>query len=179
MKKLHLLIIATTLLYFSSCSPKISTSLTKNLPPIDYKQEIIVIGLNQLEPDNFELLGEVKVEDTGFSNNCSYNIVIDKAKLEARKAGGNAIKIIKHKQPSTFGSSCHQIIAKILLVDNIKDYKEQVEEDSLLDVDYAILNIYRYGGPGFLVNYNLYLGDSIICRVKNNFKTTLYIKKMV
>ena len=28
-----------------------------------------------------------------------------------------------------------------------------------------------------MVGYDLHLGDSTICRVKNNFKTTLYIKK--
>ena len=28
-----------------------------------------------------------------------------------------------------------------------------------------------------MVGYDLHLGDSTICRVKNNFKTTLHIKK--
>lgn len=176
MKSLHVLLIIAVLMFFSSCNPKISTSISKKYPPLDYKQEVIVIGLNQAEPEKSEVLGQVKIGDSGFSTNCDYSIVLDKAKLEARKAGGNAIKLIEHKLPSLMGSSCHRITAKILRIDNIENHTPNVEE-VLTDVDYAILNVYRYGGAGSLVSYDLNLGDSIICRVRNNFKTTLYIKK--
>lgn len=177
MKKLQGLFVIVGFIFFSSCSPKISTSLSKSYPPLDYKQEVLVIGLDEAVPENSEVLGQVKIGDTGFSTNCDYDIVIDKAKLEARKAGGNAIKIIEHTPPSAMGSSCHRITAKILKIDNIENYTPKVEQEVLLDVDYAILNVYRYSGAGALVSYNLYLGDSVICRVKNNFKTTLHIKK--
>jgi len=176
MKKIHGLLFISVLILFSSCGPRISTSISRTYPPLDYRQEVVVIGLEQTEPDDAEILGQVKIGDTGFSTECSYEIVIDKAKLEARKAGGNAIKIIKHKPP-TMGSTCHRITAKILKVENIENFAPKVEEEVLSDVDYAILNVYRYSGPGALVGYDLYLGDSIICRVKNNFKTTIHIKK--
>ena len=175
MKKAHVVIIFVILASICSCSPKISTSISKNYMPIDYKQEIMVIGLDQAEPDDAELLGQVKVGDTGFSTNCSYDVVIDKAKMEARKVGGNAIKIIEHKLPSMMGSSCHRITARILQVKNVEYYMAE-EDEIILDVDYAILNVYRYGGSGALVSYDLYLGDSVICRVQNNYKTTLYIR---
>jgi len=177
MKKIHSLIVFTGLILLSSCNPKISTSLSKNYPPLDYKQDIVVIGLDQAEPANAEVLGQVKIGDTGFTTNCGYDIVIDKAKLEARKAGGNAIKIMEHTPPSAMGSSCHRITAKVLKVENIENYTPKTEEEVISDVDYAILNVYRYSGAGALVSYDLYLGDSTICRVKNNFKTTLHIKK--
>lgn len=177
MKKLHGLMIVIAMIIFNSCNPKISTSISKSYPPLDYRQEVVVIGLEQSEPDSTEVFGQVKIGDTGFSTNCTYDIVIDKAKLEARKAGGNAIKIIKHRPPTALGNSCHRITAMILKVKNIENYTPQVEEEVLLDVDYAILNIYRYGGAGALISYDLYLGDSVICRVKNNFKTTIHIKK--
>lgn len=178
MKKTQGLLIIIALVILSSCNPKISTSLMKSYPPIDYKQEIVVIGLNDAEPDGSETLGQVKIGDTGFSTNCGYDIVINKAKQEARKAGGNAIKIVKHIPPSAMGSSCHRITAKILRIKNIESYKlGKDEEQEILNVDYAILNVYRYSGAGALISYDLYLGDSVICRVKNNFKTTLHIKK--
>jgi len=177
MKKFHGLLIISTMILLSSCNPKISTSISRSYPPLDYKQEVVVIGLDQSEPDNSEILGQLKIGDTGFSTKCGYDIVIDKAKLEARKAGGNAIKIIEHTPPSAMGSTCHRITAKILKVENIENYTPKVEEEVLLDVDYAILNVYRYSGAGALVSYDLYLGDSVICRVKNNFKTTIHIKK--
>lgn len=177
MKKLRGLMIISALIFFSSCNPKISTSNSKSYPALDYKQEVVVFGLDQPEPDNAEVLGQVKIGDAGLSTNCGYDIVMDKAKLEARKAGGNAIKIIEHKPPTAMGSTCHRITAKILKVENIENYTPKAEEEVLLNVDYAILNVYRYSGTGALVSYDLYLGDSVICRVKNNFKTTLHIEK--
>ena len=55
MKKIHGFILIAGLILLSSCSPKISTSLSKNYPPLDYQQEVIVIGLDQAEPDNSEV----------------------------------------------------------------------------------------------------------------------------
>jgi len=177
MKKILGVLMVYVLISLSSCNPKISTSISRSYPPLDYQQEVVVIGLDQPEPDNAEVLGQVKTGDTGFSTNCSYEVVIDKIKLEARKAGGNAIKVIEHKTPSAMGSSCHRITARILRVENIESFTPEVEQELLLDVDYAILNVYRYGGAGAMVSYDLYLGDSIICRVKNNYKKTILIKK--
>lgn len=177
MKKLTGLIIVVALILLSSCNPKVITSISHSYPALDYKQEVMVLGLTQLEPEKAEVLGLVRIGDTGFTTNCSYDIVVESAKLEARKAGGNMIKITDHTLPSVLGSSCHQITARILKVDNIEDYTPESEEELLSDVDYAIINVYRYSGPGALVNYDLYLGDSVICRVKNNYKTTLHVKK--
>jgi len=60
-----------------------------------------------------------------------------------------------------------------------KTTKIEIQEidEQLKDVDYAILNVYRYPGKGFLVGYNLYLGDSLLCRVKSNFKATFKLEK--
>lgn len=159
MKKLHGLLIISALILFSSCHPKISTSISRTYPPLDYKQEIVVIGLDQTEPDNAEVLGQVKIGDTGFSTKCGYDIVIDKAKLEARKAGGNAIKIIEHNPPTAMGSTCHRITAKILKVENIENFTLKTEEEVLLDVDYAILNVYRYSGAGAVFNTTISISD--------------------
>ena len=163
-------------LIISSCSPKISTNISSNYQPLDYRQEVVVFSMDKAEPDGAEFLGQVKIGDTGFSTNCSYDVVVDKAKLEARKVGGNAIKIVEHKMPSVMGSSCHRITARILQVKDVENYILE-EDEVVLDVDYAILNVYRYGGSGAMVSYDLYLGDAVICRVRNNYKTTLHIKK--
>ena len=177
MKKLNGLLILTMLIALTSCNPKISTSLSKSYPPLDYKQEVVVIGIDKPEPVGSELLGQVKISDTGFSTKCGYDIVIDKAKLEARKAGGNAIKIIEHKPPTALGSSCHRITAKILKVENIENLVLKEAVEVLLDIDHAIFYVYRPSGAGFLVSYDLHLGDTVICRVKNNYKTKIKIYK--
>ena len=176
MNHLQRLLIVILLLILSSCAPKISTNLNKNYKPLDYRQDVLVFGINSEIPDNTEVLGSVRIGDTGFSTKCSYEIVVDKAKIEARKAGGNGIKITKHNTPNALGSSCHRITAKILKIDNVENLKLK-QEDVLLDIDYAILNVYRYSGVGSLIGYDLHLGDSVLCRVRNNFKTTIHIKK--
>lgn len=61
-------------------------------------------------------LGYVAVGDTGFSTDCSYETVVGKAKMEARKNGGNVIRIIKHTMPDIM-STCHRITAEVYRVD--------------------------------------------------------------
>ncbi|MDB4335006.1 hypothetical protein OAA06_01465 [bacterium] len=120
------------LVFIYSCNPRISTKLNISYPAIDYRDEVAVIGLNEEAPDNAELIGKVNVGDTGFTTNCEYDFVLDQAKLEARRVGGNAIKIIKHNRPNPMGSSCHRIKAIILKIDsNDSNISEQNELESL------------------------------------------------
>ncbi len=177
MKKPFYLLFLMLLLIINGCGPKVSTVIGKSYPLLDYRDEVIVIGLEEPEPANSEVLGEVKIGDSGFTIECDYQTVTETAKLEARKAGGNAIKITQHATPSVFGSNCHRITAKILRIKDTGAYLKSKKVDSISDVDYAVLNIYRYSGAGSLVGYDLYLEDSVICRVKNNFKTTIHIAR--
>jgi hypothetical protein len=159
-----------SMLLICSCAPKVSTSISKKYAPLDFREEVYIIGLQEPEPQNSVLLGTVKIGDTGFSTNCSWEVVIDKAKLEARKAGGNAIKITEHTPPNAM-STCHRITARILKVENF-DITTVVSsvDTSLIHADYALLHIYRFGGYGALVSYNLHLGDTVLCRVSDNWK---------
>lgn len=50
-------------------------------------------------------------------------------------------------------------------------------DSTLINADFALLHIYRYGFYGALISYNLHLDDSAICRVTNNFKKTIKIRK--
>ncbi len=105
MKKIIWYLAGVTLI-LSSCAPKISTTISKNYAPLDYQEDVRVFGIDDAYPVNSEELGTVKIGDTGFSTNCGWDVVIEKAKLEARKAGGNALKIVEHIPPSAFGSQC-------------------------------------------------------------------------
>lgn len=166
------------LLSVTACSPKISTDLQKSYNPLDYKQEIRVLELNDPVPDNSEILGVVKVGDSGFTVDCGYDIMVDLAKLEARKAGGNALKIIEHLPPSMMGSSCHIITAKILKVSDFTITSIAPKVDSVLaNADYALVHVYRFSGTGGLISFDLHLGDTVICRVSSNSRKTVKIKK--
>ena len=128
---------------------------------------------------NSEELGIVKIGSTDFSYNCGWEVVVDIAIIEARKIGGNAIKITEHIKPNIMGNSCHNITAKILKVENFYNLPVvTIKDSSIISADYALLHVYRKNDAyGSLVIYDLHLGDDVICRVKNNWKETIEIKK--
>jgi len=113
MKKLFRGSLFFLVLILSSCGASMTSSIIKSYPTLDYNQEVIVLGLNEDIPSGAEHLGTIKVGDSGFSTHCNYDLVIDNASLEARRVGGNAIKIVKHKKPDLW-SSCHRITVEIL-----------------------------------------------------------------
>ncbi|WP_136466305.1 hypothetical protein [Flagellimonas onchidii] len=113
----HLSIALFSLFLTSACSPKISSAIIKDYDALKYDQKVVVLELNQKQPVNAEVLGHVKIRDTGFSTKCNYDIVLDKAKLEARRVGGNTIKITKHKKPDLW-STCHRLDVTILKIDS-------------------------------------------------------------
>lgn len=175
--KINALLIIVSALLLTSCAPKLSSTMQRTYAPLDYRQEVRVFEMDEQTPPNSEKLGTIKVGDSGFSTDCDYNIVLEKAKTETRKVGGNALKITKHSLPDMW-STCHRITADVLKVDNIGHYAVKADIDTILtNGDYAILHVYRTGGPGALVSYDLHLGDSTICRVKNNFCESIKINK--
>lgn len=174
------LFLITAIWLLQACGPSVKTkaSTTQNLSSLDYRQEVYVYTSDEAIPGNIvKDIGSVKVGDGGFSSNCDYETVIAAAKEEARKNGGNVVYIEEHKTPD-FWSTCHRIKAKILLV-NIDSlvvantgYKSSIEGE-----DYALLYVYRPGGAGALINYDLRLGDSVICKVKSNSAEVIKITK--
>ena len=138
MEKLYRLLFIPTLFLFSSCNTLISTSVTKSYDPVEYTEDVAVFEQNQPIPDRAELLGQVKIDESRFTlaSNCTYNVVINEAKYQARKIGGNAIKITEHTLPSET-SSCHKIEAYILKIDNSASSAPKEESDSK---DYTSLN---------------------------------------
>lgn len=177
MKKYIYLSIVLVGLFIISCSPKVTTSVINKYEPIDFRTDVIVLGVSEKIPDETEVLGEIKVGDSGLSTKCAYEDVIALAKIEAMKIGGNVLKITEHKLPSALGSSCHRIQAKILKLEDISKISLKKVEEIIPNADFAILNIYRYGGTGALVGYDIYLGDEILGRVVNNYKSSIKVLK--
>jgi hypothetical protein len=170
-------VLLTLLLLAAACAPKIRTKVSQKYPPLDYREEVMVLELKDISPTEAEVLGTVKIGDSGMSTQCNYVQVLQKAKEEARKAGGNAIKVTEHKKPD-FMSSCHRITAEVLRMDAGQLALMQTADERIdSTLDHAVLYVYRNGGTGALVGYNLYLGDSLICRVTNRFKQEIKINR--
>ncbi len=110
--KLIVLFLSCFLIF--SCAPSISTQINSRKPALLENQNVTVFNENDVFPTNSIILGTVRLGDSGLTINCDFETMINIAKSEARKAGGNAIKITEHILPNFFGSSCHRIQANIL-----------------------------------------------------------------
>ena len=136
---LYSLLVMFLLITLASCNTVIKTIKLKEYPQLDNNHEIQVFEEGQKVPVNTVTVGRVKIIDSGFTVNCSYPVVIGQAVSEARKMGGDAIQIIDHKYPSIWGSTCHQILADVLKiedtvvsVDSVGLTEDSVDNNSVL-----------------------------------------------
>ncbi|MBC7913707.1 MAG: hypothetical protein H7Y07_06250 [Pyrinomonadaceae bacterium] len=139
----------------ASCSPKIITKTDKTYPALGFDKEVVVIALSDNIPSNAIEIGVIKIKDNGLSLNCSWNAVIEKAKTEARKIGGNGLKITQHTPPNLL-SSCHQITATVLKINNTEIIKDEPPKAPPITVkpkantDYNRFTIGAHGGWSYM-----------------------------
>lgn len=96
------------------CSPKIRNAVTNSIfEKLDENTEVIVLDSVTPVHDSI-LVGKLKIGDTGFTTDCGYNKIINDAKTQARKFGGNIIQITELKRPIKWESTCYRIKANIL-----------------------------------------------------------------
>ncbi|MGY5351819.1 hypothetical protein ACXGQW_04530 [Wenyingzhuangia sp. IMCC45533] len=178
MKKILKLLLLLVTGLLTSCSPKVKSVITSKQKALSYDAELFVFTEKEIIPDGLKEIGKVSLGDSGFTTKCNYETMLEIAKLQARKIGANVVKITEHKFPSVLGSTCHRLKATLYYMDADKELAKQVNEEPIIEgADYALLHVYRYKGIGPLVSYNLKLGDTTLCRVKNNFKETIKIRK--
>ena len=153
------------------CSPKITSSFTSYHTPLAKDAEVLVLELSAPMPENAEVLGQIKIGDTGFTTkNSNYAAVLNIAKDEARKAGGNVVKITEHKSPDML-SSMHRIKADILRVDDLSVLSDNISDMEVsTHPDYAVIYFYRESGAGALVSYDVYVGDTKVYRSRPDTK---------
>lgn len=177
MKKFYFLIIS---LVFLGCSTSISTKLTNSsYQNLESNIQVLVIEKNDTLPDESEFIGDIKVGDTGFTVNCGYDKVLEDVTNAAKKSGANIVQIVEVKQPTTFGSSCYRITAKMyrnlnseLLLNHNESNKLKNKSRLPEDADYAVIHFYRpKSGLGALLGYKIKtINDSVIGRLRNGEK---------
>lgn len=116
-----------------SCAPSISTQISTAKPALSENTNVKFFDEKDSVPQNAIVIGIVRLGDSGFTTNCDLETMINIAKSEARKSGGNAIKITEHILPNFFGSSCHRIQANILDINenNSTDFVNNIVADSI------------------------------------------------
>lgn len=186
MKTVKMLAILCAIFNLTSCSTSIKTTLNDNtLTALAPETDIAVIAMKDQAPEG-KTVGKVKVGDSGFTTDCGYNTVVDQAKAEARKAGGNAIKLTKVKEPSALGSTCYRIEADILLIADMGAYKEKtrIAQDAITkskfppNPNYALLYVYRRNSlNGSMLNYTIHWDGIPLFKIYNDTKKVVKITK--
>lgn len=125
------------------CGPSVRTVLAdpKEQPYVlDPSRPIEVLGVAEPTPEGAVTVGTVKIGDTGFSTSCGWERVLSEARNEARKAGGDLLKLTSHVPPN-FGSSCHRITALILRADPAVMAALALRKEAVVDTtwDHAML----------------------------------------
>ncbi|MCL6217604.1 hypothetical protein [Zunongwangia pacifica] len=106
---------------------KLKGEAVQQFTPLNNNDVVVVIEEYKKIPDSIpsKTIGEFHLKDGGLTVDCSYEHVLSLAKNEARKLGGNAIKITAHKLPNAL-SICHQITFKILKIDDIFPFQNML-----------------------------------------------------
>lgn len=69
-------------------------------------------------PPTCQEVGDVYVGDSGYSVDCDYDQVRERAREQACLFGADAIQEIRHQYPN-FHSTCHQVRARLLRCDPV------------------------------------------------------------
>lgn len=114
-------------LVLSACSPKLTTNyVNQSYPLVSSFESFGIVENDSIGFDETDFIGQIELKDNSLSINCDYWTIIEQMKTEARKAGGNLLRIDEHKKPSTHGSRCHQIKASVFRVDNPRAYEKKI-----------------------------------------------------
>ena len=179
MKKLVLVLFISVLL--ASCgSMKPKTTLINASKPLPPETPVVVLNVTDEVPKEALKLAEIKLLDNGFTTKCKWDYVIPIAKNEARRLGGNILKITKHIKPS-WNSSCDQIYADVYKIDDLKKLERKTINNNEKEIDstksYAIIHFYRPSSMGAAIGYNVFLNDKShkLTRLKNNSKESVIV----
>lgn len=181
MKELLILFLVINFCY--SFSQDIITTINKTYPVLDGVDTIYVLNLESDYPEEVEYLGYIAITGKKNSTLCDYQSLVEKAKDEAGKIGGNLVKIVGHMGPSSF-RKCHQIAAKIYRFEEIPEILENeldiINEISSFDSssNYALLHIYCLDksivSTGY---YKIYLKDAVLCSLDDYSKHTFIVNQ--
>jgi hypothetical protein len=114
--------------FFSACSPHIATSVSKKYPALDNSAKVKVVNTGESIPFKYIELGSIRLGDAGMTgkSKCTYEALLALAMEEAKKTGGDAIKIVEHIPPhiERYGFSivyhqCHSLFVLILKTEEI------------------------------------------------------------
>ena len=115
--KIKYLFFGLIILAIQGCGLKVQRNIVlRDLPMQDTSLPIsIYVDTNNI-PQNTKVIGSLFIGDGGSTVKCDSATVFNRARVETRKVGGNALLLTDYRKPSIFGSTCHQIRGMMLYV---------------------------------------------------------------
>lgn len=107
-------IIAGIIAATSGCEPEVrevnyqTAGQTPGMCSLDVYSEGLTVS------ERFKVLGEISVRDTGFTTNCSQDVVMSKIRKAACASGADAIQMFNVMHPSLAYSTCFQANARFI-----------------------------------------------------------------
>ena len=112
--RLGLILSVLAIGFFAGCNTSVTTvdytTSTKTGAACDL--DVYTDGLMISRP--VLAIGAISVRDSGFTLNCSQEVVMSQIRNAACEAGADAIQMVNVVPPSFFGSSCFQASARFL-----------------------------------------------------------------
>jgi hypothetical protein len=104
MKQITKMLLLITVIGFTSCSPKISSNFTNPQPKLSIDEKVALLDIEHELPKDLTKIGDLRFQDSGFSTDCSFNSLMNQARIEARKNGANIVKVVDKKKPDLWSS---------------------------------------------------------------------------
>lgn len=108
MKQITNVLTLVIIIGLSGCSPKITSNLVNNQPALSIGDKDAQLDEHHKLPDGTIKVGDLRFQDSGFSTDCSFNSLMNKARQEARKNEANILKVVDKKTPDLW-SSCYRL----------------------------------------------------------------------
>ena len=90
------------------CSPRIKPNITNPKPALTIEDKVALLDIEHELPENVQKIGSLEYKDSGFSTDCSFNSLMNRARRTARENGANIVKVIEKKNPNLW-SSCYRL----------------------------------------------------------------------
>ena len=136
-------------------------------------------------PENCKEMGNIIINGNECPAGCTFQSALNLAKNKAKDLRGDVLRLNAIKDSKT-ENSCDELDATVYLssslihtgkiINRINDSVKKVRFGN--DSTYAIVYIYRPGKfAGSALKLNMYVNDSLLCKVKNNSMFEIKIKK--
>ncbi len=166
MKKCSIFLLAGTL--FIGCAPRL-TRIGYDFSSLTGAKEckIIIKENANVSEAMGEIIGTVKISDTGFSTNCSEDDVLNILRREACRLGANMVNITESQQPD-MKSTCYRVTADLIRLNEALDIEkiesseqftqENIEEreETSKKLSRRIMSSIIAYGLGFILGYLLF-----------------------